>query len=700
MLKPKTLLARRRLIVTIILLAALVTVGYLNSRETTIAQVSSDEAIVAISKAEGSVPNDSQIEAAVREAIDLAGGLPDNVGPGKKIVIQPNLVETGFASGSGVVTDVRVIRAIINMCLEAGATVDNITICEGSAGFRGGDQGGYPVRAMTLKAFRDAGYDTNGDMLEDITGAKIVDANYVKEDYYASVYGDYPYESESKYNLGRVTKIDKPGKLINRSYYVPKCVAECDVLIRVPCLKNHDTAGLTAGLKLAFGFAPVDIYHYGGLSLYKWNLLHKHDVSSWGTSDELVINSKGMADMTYVRPPDLVVVDGLVGVMSGPNREPLDIPDPKMKCIIAGYDVVAVDSICALVIGYRLDTIPGITQAASLGLGTNDLGKITVVGEHVKDVRRWFPHWAKTPGTNNLNPNCGVPGDSNPPVVSSLNVVEGSHVSGSLYVRPTSFSDNNPGVAKAELYVDGVLVDKSAIAGTSFATTWNIGSNVSEGQHTITYIMYDKMYNETTLTRNVYVHSGDQITGALNVPDGTSVNVGPVYAAGRAAAIDNKTFFVVTPDGLHGLRVSYSTTAPNFPLGYELNLTGTMTTVNGQRVLNISSYPSGVTKTLPAPRLFRNSALGGKSLGTYAMGATNGGGPFNVGCVVRVAGKVSAGGSDYFYIDDGSMKLKVLSGSLAQPVPGQHVSLTGFSCIDNGERLFVLRYANDIKTYN
>lgn len=682
MLKPKTLLARRRLIITALVLAVLVSVGYMNSRVPTIAQSPTGPYVVGISKTPTLSPTPAEIDTAVREAIALAGGLPDTIGPGKKIVIHPNLVQAGWASGDGVTPNAVVIRTVIAMCLEMGATVDNITVCEGAASHRDGSNWeNFGDRGMTRKAFRDIGLDANADMIEDVYGVSLVDANNV-----GMTYPEYPGYTGT-YNSNYVTRANISSPMINRAYYIPNCVAECDVLIRMPALKNHNLAGVTGALKLAFGLAPNDIYHAFG-NFYKWNLLHQQ---AWGYN-ELETNARGMVDMTLARIPDFIVVDGLVGVTNGPcgSGGQVTLPaDGKHGCIIAGANPVAVDTIEALACGYNVSSIAGINSAVARGLGSNDVAEIEVKGVPVSEIRRWYPNYG-----------CATGGDKNAPYISGLNVADGSHVSSCLYVKPISYSDPSPGVAKAELYVDGVRVDKSTTSGTAYATVWNIGDDVAEGAHTIKYKMYDKMLNETSITRTVYVHKGDPVMGALGLADGESVNVGPVYMTGKAPAIDAQTFFVTTLDGLHGLRVYRASGAPAFPTGYELQLNGTMTTVNGQRVLNMSTYAFNGSKPFAAPRLFKNLALGGKSYSTDTPGVTGGTGPYNLGCLVKVTGKVIAGGADHFYINDGSYQLKVKSGTIPQPAPGKHVSLVGFSCAENGNRLFVLRAESDINVYN
>lgn len=708
MRKVISLAARRRLIAMLVIVAGLVVVSFLNNAGT-VAQIGTTTTVVSIARTvdgSGNVdysPDDAQVDAAVRQAVELAGGLPANVGPGKKIVIQPNMVEAGWMyynpGDEGVCTHRQVVRTLVNMCLEAGATIDNIIICEGAAGFHN-DQGGYDIRRATYKAFKDCGYDLDGNMYDDATGAKLVDANYAGEYNGGGVYPNYPGYS-GPYDTNYVTQMVRSNYLISRAYYVPKCVAQCDVLIRVPVLKNHDLAGLTGGLKLAFGIGPSDIYHAYWLQNMKWNLLHQQ---SWGYN-EIATNSRGMADMTLARPPDMVVVDGLVGITSGPTRIPNGYSSPAkaspyMACIIAGTDVVAVDTISALAIGYQVNTTscPGIYMAYNRGLGTIQPGKIEVRGAHVKDIRRWFPAWGN-----------GTPGEQTPPTLGGLNIPNNLHVGGQVVVVPTGYSDSGgSGLCKGELYIDGELVGSNDSSSSQYGVTWDSGT-VAPGAHQLTYTLYDWMLNETSLTRTVYVESGSPIAAALDVADGTSVAVGPVYVTGTAPAIDANTFFVSSADGIRGLRVRYSS-APSVQVGQQVNLAGTMATTSGQRYLNCTSVSPVAAPLSPIkPRLFGNQALGGGDRSATVKGVNKGVGLNNVGCLVKCVGRVTAGGSDYFYIDDGSLatnyfgpkKLKVYSGSLGQPAAGSYVSVIGFSCTEddggNIERLLVLRSASDFQ---
>ncbi len=667
--------ARGRLIVTVLALALLALVGVLNSGPSTVAGVGTTTAIVGISKTPTTTPTDTDIDTAVREAVALAGGLPD-FDATKKIVIHPNLVEAGWTPNNGVTTNVQVVKTLVDMCVEAGAVRSNITICEGSAGFHG-SRGSYTARQMTWKSFSDYGYSA-------IPGVNFVDANDCGT---GSIYPNYPgysgpYSTANhvyyyKYSPpgGGTPAVQNTNLFIDRVYALPKCVVDCDYMITVPCLKNHDTAGITGGLKLAFGLAPADVFHYFDPNVFlgKWNLLHQ---DSWGLG-ELQTNAQGMVDLTMLRPPDLVVIDGLVGIYTGPTREPLGQANPPMSCIIASTDVVAADTVGCLAMGYRVDSIASLTRAAEKNLGTNNPGRIEIRGYHVKDIRRWFGDY-----------HGAIAGDQNPPTITTFSLADNAHVCGQLSAYPIVYSDPNPGVCKAELFVDGVLVD--SVDSAPYLASW-LPTNQSEGAHTITYTLYDKMLNEKSLSRTVYLHKGDPLISALGLDNGSNVSLGTVVFMGRTPSIDSNTFFVCSTDGLRGLRVRFSSAAPNLTIGQRIGIYGSLASTGGQRYLSCGQYTLYDVVNAPKPRYFRNKAIGGAALNAVTPGVTNHYGPYNLGCLVRTSGKVLSNGSGYFIISDGSIRaetdgvdgIKIRCGSISQPAVGETVKVTGFSCSEN-----------------
>lgn len=693
MSRPNPLRARPKLLAVCIFVAMLATLSYLNYASVG-GQSADIPAIVAISQTPTATPTNAQIDTAVRQAVALAGGLPAKVAPGKKIVIQPNLTQAGHPAGNGVCTNAQVVRTIIAMCLERGASVSNIKICEGSASFYI-DQGSFSSREMTKQAYRNCGLDAAAPyMVEDMYGVELIDANDCGT---GMTYPDYP-DYSGPYNAAKVTEVVRPGRLINRVYMLPNCVVNCDVLIRVPTLKNHNLAGVTGALKLGFGLAPSDIYHYPGLDCYHWSLLHK-DV--WGYS-ELETNARGMVDMTLCRPPDFVVIDGLVGVQNGPcggtdggGGSVLLPPNGKMHCILASSDPVATDTIQTLLCGYKVSSIPSLQFAHDAGLGTNDPAMIEVRGLHVSAMRQTFKTWG-----------CAVKDpDRAGPTLADINVPDGTNVCGAVIVKPTATpQDAGSGLCKVELRVDGVLVGSNSI---DYSTKW-FPTNEADGQHVITYTIYDKMLNETSITRTVYLHKGDPIKTAFGLEDGVNIWLGPVEYTGAGVALGANSFFVCSGRGIPAMRVLYGSTPPLMSPGQRLFLYGSLSMGGGSRYLNCTSSSLYDRVTPVRPMSMNNRTLGGGDLNPATPGVYMGSGAYNIGCLVTVTGKASVGGSDYFYVDDGSLasdpggvaKLKVKCGSFAQPQADRYVQITGWSCTEfdgQSRRLLVVRSAADIR---
>jgi hypothetical protein len=80
-------------------------------------------------------------------------------------------------------------------------------------------------------------------------------------------------------------------------------------------------------------------------------------------------------------------VDAIVGVQ-GTHSQPEDrVP---LACIVAGADVVAVDAVCAAIMGFDVEQIHHVQLAAEAGLGVADLDQIEVRGESIAAVRTRF----------------------------------------------------------------------------------------------------------------------------------------------------------------------------------------------------------------------------------------------------------------------------------------------------------------------
>ena len=210
-------------------------------------------------------PDEKQIDATVRKAIELAGGLADIVKPGNTVLIKPNLVWAA-APETGTTTDPRICKTIANMVREIGAKP---VIAESSL-----------VVSDTEKAIQEAGYGKLRD-----EGYEVIDLK--------------------KKGLEMV-KIPVPKGKDLKQVHLPKLVLDADVIISVPKMKTHDSAKVTLSLKNMKGVLP---------DIYKRKLHHVFSVF------------QGVADLCTIVKPALAVVDGIIGMEGiGPaDGEPVEM---------------------------------------------------------------------------------------------------------------------------------------------------------------------------------------------------------------------------------------------------------------------------------------------------------------------------------------------------------------------------------------
>jgi hypothetical protein len=101
---------------------------------------------------------------------------------------------------------------------------------------------------------------------------------------------------------------------------------------------------------------------------------------------------RAIVDLNRVMKPHLVVVDALLG-LAGTHTRPEDrVP---MGCIVGGRDAVAVDTVCAALMGFDVDEIHHVELAGEAGLGVADLEAIQVRGEPIASIARRFTRYVE-----------------------------------------------------------------------------------------------------------------------------------------------------------------------------------------------------------------------------------------------------------------------------------------------------------------
>lgn len=146
------------------------------------------------------------VREAVRQAIDLSGGLDDLVGPGDLVLVKPNVLAPS-SPACGALTSPGVCRAIADLVKERQARP---VIAESSA-----------VGLDTEKAFASVGFDALREL-----GYEVVDLKRQEQ-----------------------AKIPVSDGYVMDEFSTWQLVKDADVIISVPVLKTHDQAEMTLSLK-------------------------------------------------------------------------------------------------------------------------------------------------------------------------------------------------------------------------------------------------------------------------------------------------------------------------------------------------------------------------------------------------------------------------------------------------------------------
>ena len=264
------------------------------------------------------------VSTAVEAAVELAGGLP--VHDGDVVVIKPN-AKNQSPPGYGIVTDPRVVEALVRLAYQHGAR--KVKIAEGAA---------YPTGAYnTFAAFDAIGITAIAGRWD----VELVDLN--------------SYDS---------VDVEVPHGFVLDWVRVGRSVRDADVVINVPVLKTHQGTLLSACVKnMGVGCATRE----------EKKRLHRLGID------------EGLVDVYSVLPTRLHLVDGIVAMEGdGPNLPP-GTAKP-LGLLLAGTDGVAVDAVCAALMGFNPHDVKHLRLAQQHGLGVMDLQNITINGLTLREV--------------------------------------------------------------------------------------------------------------------------------------------------------------------------------------------------------------------------------------------------------------------------------------------------------------------------
>lgn len=326
---------------------------------TSAVKASDAKPVVAIAQAASYDP--ALIRRQVRSLLDATGGLKGIVKPGSKVAIKVNLTGgvgtrpiPGVSAIESYVTHPEVVRALGEFVREAGAKEL------------------YIVEAVYENAsWTEWGYE---DMAKSL-GAKLIDLNQA-----------LPYTDFAKVPVGN-------GAFLYQSFNLNHILEEVDTFMSVPKMKTHNTAGITLSMKNLFGLAPLRFYR-----------LKEQDNSRTGFHGAAAEAGTRVphiiVDMNRARPINFALVDGVKSSEGGEGPWIKSIQAIEPGLLFAGADPLATDTVGTALMGFDA-AAPAMTEpfvhgdnhfaiAARIGLGSNRLSDVTVVGPAISDVMKKF----------------------------------------------------------------------------------------------------------------------------------------------------------------------------------------------------------------------------------------------------------------------------------------------------------------------
>ena len=282
---------------------------------------------VSIVKCEDYTP--SNVLRAVREAVDLIGGIERFVTFGEKVLIKPNLLSP-HPPEHAVTTHPAVVEAVVGLAAASGARCV-IGDCP------------------SIRADTPVGYEH----LLRVTGM----ADVLQRTGATSLRLDE-----------RRMEREVPDARVFRSITLTEALNGGEALISVCKFKTHELTLLSGAVKNLFGLIP-------GRRKVQYHL-------QAGSNPEMF--AQILVDLLRAVRPTLSIMDGIVG-MDG--QGPAAGRRRTFGVIIASSDPVALDAVACAAAGVDPMEIPTLRLAHEQGVGVADLSQIQVVGAAVSEVR-------------------------------------------------------------------------------------------------------------------------------------------------------------------------------------------------------------------------------------------------------------------------------------------------------------------------
>lgn len=320
-----------------------------------------DKPVVAIAKANSYDPK--LVKKQLQKMMDDIGGIGDVLAHGNRVAIKVNLTGgtgskplPGTTATETYLTHPTVVLALVELLRDAGAK--DIFIVEAA----------YQKESWPAFGFTD---------MAKAAGATIVDLSYAE-----------PYKDFTKVAPGT-------NPLIYENFVFNPVLTEIDAFVSISKMKCHNTAGVTHTMKNLFGIVPCRYYTLSPQDDWSWrSAFHGKATETRERVPKIIV------DLNRARPINLALIDGIMSSDGGEGPWIAALTPLNPGLMFAGKNAVATDAVATAAMGFNptaeypdepfVHGINHMNLAASMGLGTNKLDEIKVVGESIKDVTTQF----------------------------------------------------------------------------------------------------------------------------------------------------------------------------------------------------------------------------------------------------------------------------------------------------------------------
>lgn len=294
---------------------------------------------------------DRDVTEAVKNAIDLLGGISLVTAGQDRILLKPNLV----APDRNYTTNPDVVLAVAKLMLDAGK---HVMIGEGSAA---------------------------ADSFNVIDGEQFITK---KEDILNRmqqyVFDNLGYSKIAKtlniplinLHTGEIVELPLKDGLVARSVKIHKMLTEVDLVCSIPIMKTHVLATVTLAMKNLIGLYPGKEY----FAMRSWLHDRALEKGSNGVAYEII-------DINRSVKTGLSIIDATIAMEgNGPTAGSL----VDMGLIIAGTSPLATDMVGASIMGFEIDEIPTFKLAHDLKMIPAKMSDIEIRGLSINEVKRPF----------------------------------------------------------------------------------------------------------------------------------------------------------------------------------------------------------------------------------------------------------------------------------------------------------------------